>query len=121
MTRKLGDAKKQLEALKKSSSRLNHLRIQVEQAQKQHADLLQGVLQAAERNPSQWEFKIIQQKRMIAEGPLNKQAQEILGVLGGLMARIPPGEGAGCPEKLGCANIGQLGDTCFYLCLKVAR
>jgi hypothetical protein len=111
MKDKLGEATKQLDALKNSSSQLNHLRIQVEQAQEQHAHLLQEFLEVAERNPSSWEFKIIQHKKTIAVGPFNKQAQEILGALGGLMARIPLGGGAGCPERAGCTNIGQLGTT----------
>ena len=119
MRDKTDDAKKEFEALKKSSGKLNDLRIQIEQAQEQHAHLLQDFLQAAERNPSHWEFKIIQQKRTIAEIPLNKQAQKIFAVVGGLLARIRPGEGAGCPEKTGCTNIGQLGDLCFYLCHSV--
>jgi len=119
MTDKLGDAQKQLEALKNSSSHLNRLRVQVEQAQGQHVRLLQEFLEAAERNPSQWEFKIVQKKRTIAEGAFNKQAQGILGALGGLMGRIPPGEGAGCPERVGCANIGQFGDTCSTYAIRL--
>ena len=111
--------RKQFEALKNSSNHLNNLKIQLKQAQERHANLLRQVLATAGKNPSQWEFKIIEQKETIAKGPLNKQSQAILAAVAGSVALIPPGEGAGCPERVGCANIGQLGDKCFYLCQTV--
>jgi hypothetical protein len=120
MRDKLDDAKKEFEALKKSSGQLNDLRIQIEQAQEQHARLIQQFLQSAERNPSHWEFKIIQGKRTVAEIPFNKQAQEIFAAVNSSFARIRPGEGAGCPDRTSCTNIGQFGDLCFYLCHTVA-
>lgn len=119
MTAKLSDAERQFEALRNSVSQLNHLRIQVEQTQKQNVNLLKEFLAGVEGNPSQWEFKIIQKQRTIIEGPLNKQANEILRAMVDSMARIRPGEGPGCPERTGCAIIGQFGDTCFYLCQTV--
>ena len=120
MRDKLGDAKTEFDAIKKSSGQLNGLRIQIEQVQEQHVRLLQEFLQTAERNPSQWEFKIIRGKRTIAAIPFNKQAQETFAAVNGSFGRIPRGAGAGCPDKAGCANIWRLGDLCFYLCHTVA-
>ncbi len=116
MTARLGDAGKQFEAIRNSVRQLNHLRRQIEQAQKQNANLLKEFLDAVEGNPSQWMFKIVQKEKTIVEGPLNKQALEILRGIVDLMANIRPGEGAGCPDRTACALIGQFGDRCFYLC-----
>jgi hypothetical protein len=123
MPDKPADAEKQFKALKNSFSHLNRLRIQVEEAQEQHTRLLQEFLEAAQRNPSDWEFKIIQKKRTIAEGLLNEQAKEIFGALGDLIAGAtphPPPPETPCLPRAGCVNTGRLGDRCFYLCHKVA-
>jgi hypothetical protein len=94
------DAKKQFEALKNS------------------LHLLQEFLEAAQRNPSDWEYKIVKEKRTIAEGPLNKQAQEIFGALGGLLLGPP---GPPCPERTGCVAIGRDREgQCRYICKKPA-
>ena len=116
MTDNSSGAKAPFEALTNSARHLSQLRIQVEQAQEQHTRLLREFLGAIECDSSQWEFEIIQQGKTIAKGPLNKQAQAILEALGASAARPGPGEGAGCPEKTGCTNIGQFGNKCFYLC-----
>ncbi len=119
MTDKPGGANQQFEALANSAKHLNQLRNQLEQAQKQHASLLNEILDAVEANPSQLAFGIVHQKKVVAEGPLNKPTLEMLRAVGSALGGIPPGEGAGCPDRVGCANIGQLGNTCFYLCKTV--
>ncbi|SRR5216684_1839162 len=119
MTDKPGGAHQQFEALTNSANHLNQLRTQLAQAQERHASLLNEVLDAVEGDPSQLSFGIVSQKKKVAEGPLNKQTLEMLRAVGGAIAHIPPGEGAGCPDRVGCANIGQLGYTCFYLCKTV--
>ena len=111
MTDKLDGAEKHFEALTKAAD-------DVEKSRKRHAHLLTAFLEAVEKNPSGWQFEIVQHGRTVAEGPLNKQVQAIFGALGHSLQGIRPGEGAGCPEKVGCTNIGQLGDICFYLCKK---
>jgi hypothetical protein len=116
MPEKTGDAHQQFEALTNSANHLNQLRTQLAQAQKHHASLLNEVLDAVASNPSQLAFGIVSQGKTIAEGPLNKPTLEMLRAVGGAIGRIAPGEGAGCPDRTGCANIGQLGNTCFYLC-----
>lgn len=118
MTDQPGAAQAQLEALTKSAHHLSQLKMQLDQAQKQHALLLNQALDAAERDPSHAAFGIVRNNKTVAEGPLSKPMIEMLRAIagGGL---IPPGEGAGCPDKVGCANIGQLGNTCFYLCKTV--
>jgi hypothetical protein len=109
----------QLEALTKSANNLRQLRIQLEQAQQQHVFLLNEILDVVAENPSQLAFGIVHQKKTIAEGPLNKQTLEMLRALAAAMGHIPPGEGVGCLDRVGCANIGQLGNRCFYLCKTV--
>ena len=119
MTDKPGDAQQQFEALVNSANHLNQLRAQLAQAQERHVALLNEVLDAAEANPSQLTYGIVHQKKAIAGGPLSKPTIEMLRAIGGSRTSIPPGGGAGCPDKVGCANIGQLGDRCFYLCKTV--
>jgi len=119
MTDKPGGATQQFEALTKSANHLRQLRAQLEQAQQQHVSLLNEVLDAVAGNPSQLAFGIVSEKKIVAEGPLNKQTLEMLRAVGSAVGRISPGEGAGCPDRTGCANIGQLGNTCFYLCKTV--
>jgi hypothetical protein len=111
----------QFEALTNSAHHLNQLKIQLKEAQKKHASLFNEVLDAAEGDPPQLSFGIIHQGKMVAGGPLNMQLIGMLRALNSAMGHIPPGEGAGCPDKVGCANIGQLGDHCYYLCLTVKR
>ena len=119
MTDKPGGAQQQFEALTNSANHLRQLRTQLEQAQQQHTLLLNEILDAVTENPSQLAFGIVYQKKTIAEGPLNKQTLEMLRAVAAAMGHIPPGEGAGCPDRVGCANIGQLGNRCFYLCKTV--
>ena len=116
MAAKLTDAEKQLERFRTSASQLNRLKNQVEEAQKRTTSLLNKFLDAVKSNPSQWEFKISQKNKTVAEGLLNKQAHDILRAVVGLTGNIPPGEGAGCPDRTGCVVIGQFGNKCFYLC-----
>ena len=89
------------------------LQKQNEQARKQRAQALKKLFEVVESDPSRFTFEIIQQKKTIAEGHMNKEMLSVFKVLGG------NGDGAGCPEKLGCASIGQLGSVCFYLCRKI--
>jgi hypothetical protein len=116
MADQTGDANKLLEALTTSANRLHQLRTQVEQAEKEHASLLTKFLDAAQGNPAQLQFAVVQQGKTIAGGPLSKETIGIFRAIGGSASRIPPGEGAGCPDKAGCANVGQPGNTCFYIC-----
>ncbi len=119
MEAKLNDAQKQFEALQKSVSGLNNLRSQVEQVQKQHTNLVKEFLESVGRaEPSQWDFKIVEQNKIVSEGPLNKHTLEIFtAILSG--AAIAGGGGVVCIDHAGCAVVGQYGTKCIYLCKTV--
>jgi hypothetical protein len=102
------DAGAKFEALNSAAIHLRH-------AREQHARLLQEFLAAAAANPAEWQIRIAEEEQTLFEGPLDKQAHGILAAL----ARIPPGEGAGCPDRVGCTNTGQFGNKCFYICKTV--
>jgi hypothetical protein len=121
MEAKLSDAEKQFEALRKSASNLTKLRGQIEQAQKQHTNLVKDFLDAVENDDqARWNFKLVEKGKIVSEGALNKQAKELLRPI---LAQplITGGAGIECAERAGCVNTGQLGYTCFYLCKTVHR
>lgn len=121
MQAKSSDAEKQFEALQKSASNLTNLRNQIEQAQKQHTNLVKEFLDAVENDDQPlWNFKLVEKGKIVSEGALNKQAKELLRPI--LAQHLSTG-GAGieCAERTGCVNTGQLGFTCFYLCKTVHR
>ena len=121
MEAKLNDAEKQFEALRTSASNLTKLRGQIEQAQKQHTNLVKDFLDAVENDDQpRWNFKLIEKGKIVSEGALNKQARELLRPI---LAQplITGGAGIECAERTGCVNTGQLGFTCFYLCKTVHR
>src|SRR5258708_19757283 len=91
MTDKPGGATQQFEALKKSANHLRQLRAQLEQAQQQHVSLLNEVLDAVAGNPSQLAFGIVSEKKIVAEGPLNKQTLEMLRAVGSAVGRDSAG------------------------------
>jgi hypothetical protein len=114
------DTTRQMETLSNSSRHLQELRAQSEEAQEKHARLLEEFLNAVDRNPSQWSLRILQDGKPIGESPWTPPIHELL--LAAASSRGPsPGGGAGCPDRVGCANTGQLGNKCFYICKTVAR
>lgn len=119
MTDKPASLQNTFEALVNSTPHLRQLSSQTEHAQQQHASLLNQVLDAVAGDPSQLSFGIVSQKKTIAQGALNQQTLELLRVIASAIGRIPPGEGAGCPDRAGCVSIGQFGEKCFYLCKTV--
>jgi hypothetical protein len=78
---------------------------------------VQGFLSRVGKDPRPWKYVIVEKGRRPVEGPVTTEVLNFLGPIGA--ASIPPGEGAGCPEKVGCTNIGQLGNHCFYICRAV--
>src|SRR5258708_28186632 len=105
MTDKPGGATQQFEALTNSANHLRQLRAQLEQAQQQHVSLLNQILDAVAGNPSQLAFGIVSEKKIVAEGPLNKQTLEMLRAVAGAVRPIPPGEGPGWPDRTRCDTI----------------
>ena len=81
----------------------------------QHSKLLLDFLSSVENDSKGWHFHIKENGKTLAEGDLTKEARAMVGAFASSLSQSPGG-GAGCPEKEGCANIGQLGTKCFYLC-----
>jgi hypothetical protein len=90
-----GSDRTMLDELRSSDARVRELRAQLEKEEARHASLLSRLLEYVNANPTGWRIETASR------------------------GAIPPGEGAGCPEKAGCANIGSLGNICFYVCKTV--
>lgn len=108
MTDQPGAAQAQLEALTKSAHHLSQLKMQLDQAQKQHALLLNQALDAAERDPSHAAFGIVRNNKTVAEGPLSKPMIEMLRAIAGggsyRLAKAPA-----VRTKSGAPTSGSLG------------
>src|SRR5581483_3067543 len=108
-------------ALNASLKELRGLGARAKTAEAKRIKSHQALLSTAERDPGKWHIRIVQAGKEIVSAPAELQGIKILRALSSSTgSRIRPGEGAGCPEKTGCTNIGQFGDTCLYLCKRKA-
>lgn len=114
------DATRQLEALNNSSRHVQELKSQCEEAQERHTRQLGQFLDAVDRNPSQWSLRVVQDGKTASESPWTPPIHDVL-LAASLSRGGSPGGGAGCPDRVGCANVGQFGNKCFYVCKTVAR
>jgi hypothetical protein len=83
----------------------------------QHTALVHKLLDTIDKEPAHWQFVLKENERTVAEGPLTGP---VVALLRASLGAWGVAGGAGCPEKLGCANIGQRGQVCLYLCHTVA-
>lgn len=120
------DANERFGALLASASRLRQLGHELDQAREGHAQVLASFLAAAKGDSTSWMFEITEGGQVTAEGPLGPEAWQIFHSLVSALSRVGPGQlgpggGAGCPDKTGCANTGQLGNKCYYICSTVSH
>jgi hypothetical protein len=66
----------------------------------------QQLLEAVALEPSGWELNVAAKGATVAQGSA-AHAEAISG---------NPGEGFGCPDKLGCTSLGEEAGQCLYLC-----
>jgi hypothetical protein len=88
-------------------------------ARELHRKAIADLLALVEREPDGWLLSIREGDKVVAEGPVGGTGVHVMrAMLGGLSGWDIAG-GVGCPDKVGCTNIGQLGTKCFYLCKTV--
>jgi hypothetical protein len=114
-----GAAEKYFEEYKNSLNQTNHLRTQLAHAENQSEELLRKFLEAAQGNHSQWELRIVEENRTVTHAHLTPEVSNIVLAILASVSRIPAGDAFICPDKLGCASTGQLGQRCTYVCKTV--